>query len=552
MKKRMILFFAALVAAMLVVAGCGAADPPAATPEPAVVEATPEPEATPVPEAELPPDDHEAYGDLIVAIGVMPGALDQTRNDLASALVSQQIYSTLVWLHYDEHGATFVPHPNLATTWHMPDASTVVMTLRDDVFFHDGVQMTAYDVQHSIERATRNPDPRVISGMISHVTVQDDFNFTIHLLFPFVPILNNLGHVIMGIVPRHVPDEVLAEHPIGSGPFMFDYLAIGNYVQFVRNPNYFGEPARVQTLRFNLIPDSDVRVIEVNLGSAHIGNDIMAPHVAVAEASDTATLMRTDNLVMNYIGFNMQPYNNEHMPRPLGEPNPFADWRVRHAINYALDVDAIIDATLFGVGRPLQGFASDVNPDFVPGAAEPFDFNLERALELMEEAGWGPDNRFEANFWYNIGNTVRMQTAEIVQFMLAPIGIDVIVSGLEFTVYLDRCSNFEHCMFTLGWVSVVGDMEYALSIFHSANLGPAGNRFYMRDDEVDRILDAAREETDPARRTELYLEAQRLIRDVAPIALLNQGEIAVHVSDQVAGLILHPGGSHNFSRVFFR
>ena len=494
----------------------------------------------------------DADGNLIVAIMSLPAGLDQTRNDSASALVGRQIYSTLVWLQYDEYEASFSPQPSLATDWYMPDASTVVMRLRSDVYFHDGVQLTAYDVQHSLERSAQVPEAAVVANMISHVTVQDEFNFTIHLEFPFVPIVNNLGHTIMGIVPRHISDEELAEHPIGSGPFMFEYIALGDYVQLSRNPNYWGEPALVETLRFNLIADSSVRVIETDLGSVHIGMDILAPDVASAESSTTATLMRRDNLSMNYIGFNMLPYNTEDMPRPTGEPNPFADWRVRHAINYALDVEAIIDSTLFGLGRPLAGPLSDVNPDFIPGAVEPFDFNLERARELMAEAGW--EDGFDAVFWFNVPNAVREATGVMVQFMLQQININVIdVMGLDWTVYLDRTGNFEHDMFMLGWVSVVGDLDYAFHpIFHSENLGPGGNRFYLNSPELDDILDRARVELDPEVRSQLYIEAQQLLREYAPMALVNQGETAIHVHESVGGLVINPAGHHNFAKVYFR
>ena len=477
-------------------------------------------------------------GDLEVSIMSMPVSLMLNRNDSASAQFNKQVFDTLIHLYYSATDASLRPTPGLAESWEVVDPQTVNMTLRSGVLFHNGAPLTARDVEFSLMRAAVCPEASVVSSMIESVTVHDDLNFTIHLNIPFVPFINNLGHTIMGILhmDSYLEDPLT---PIGTGAFKFDYYVIAEYVRLSRWDQFWGTPAHVDTLTFRSIPASDIRIIEANAGNVHIGMDIQAPDITFAESSTTATTLRRDNLSMNYVGFNMQP------------GSPFEDARVRRAVNYAIDVQAIIDLALHGLGRPLQGVPlSDVNADFAPGIVEPMGYNVARARELMAEAGH--EAGFEANIWYNTGNVVRGTIATMMQFQLAEIGIRLNIQSFEWETYLDMTGNFEHDMFLLGWVSVVGDMDYALHpLFHSSNIGPAGNRFPINSARLDDVLDRARIETNAQQRTQLYHEALRLLDEYLPMALLNQGEFAIQVYNGVGGFVINPAGHHDFSRVFF-
>lgn len=477
-------------------------------------------------------------GDLVVAIMTMPVSMMLDRNDSASSLLANQIYDTLVWLSYDETNSDLTPVPSLATSWDVIDAQTFRFTLREGVTFHNGAPLTSYDVQFSLERAALDPEASVVSNMIDHVEVHDDLNFTIHLNIPFIPFISNLGHTIMGIMHR---DSYLADPdtPVGTGPFQFDSLSIGEYVRLTRFEDHWGTLAHVDSLTFRAIGEGSIRVIEAQGGQVHVGMDIQPADIRAAEASVGATVFRRDNLSMNYIGFNMQ------------EGSPFYNPLVRRAVNYAVDVEAIIEAVFEGLGRPLQGVPlSDVNRDFTPGLVAPINFNINRARELMEEAGYA--DGFSANLWYNAGNMARAAMAEIVGNQLGQINIDVTIDALEWEFYLDRTGNFEHDMFFLGWVSVVGDLDYALHpLFHSSNIGPAGNRFPINSPVLDQLLDDARVETDPAARLAMYQEAMILLDYYLPMVLLNQGEFAVLVNDAVGGFVVNPAGHHSFARVYF-
>jgi peptide/nickel transport system substrate-binding protein len=538
-KKRLIVICLVLVG-IFVFAACGGNDAPAQPDQPTQQEqpAAPTPAPTQPDAPTVGAGQRIEGGELNVSLMSFPPSLTMTRNDSASAQFSKQIFEPLVHLYYSATDASLAPTPGLAESWEFIDGQTLAMRLRPGVLFHNGASLTSADVQFSIHRAMDNPEAAVVTEMIDRIEIVDDLNFIVHLHFPFAAIVSNLGHTITGIL--HM-DSYLAnpEQPVGTGPFMFDYLVIDNYIRLNRFDDYWGTPAIVDTLFFRLIADGSIRVIEADAGNIHISLDIQPAQRRAAEESTTATLLRRDNLSMNYIGFNMSDPDS-----------PFANPLVRRAINYAIDVEGIIEAVFEGVGRPLQGVPlSDVNRDFTPGLVAPMPFDLNRARELMIEAGYA--DGFSGTIWYNIPNTARATIGEMVAGSLRQIGIELTVEGFEWELYLDRTSNFEHDMFILGWVSVVGDLDYALyPLFHSSQLGAPGNRFGLQSARLDDYLDRARVETDPAERIRLFQQAMILLDEYLPMALLNQGEFLVHAHHSAGGFVLNPGGHHSFARVY--
>jgi peptide/nickel transport system substrate-binding protein len=167
----------------------------------------------------------------------------------------------------------------------------------------------------------------------------------------------------------------------------------------------------------------------------------------------------------------------------------------------------------------------------------------------MIEAGY--EDGFSTTIWYNLPNVQRQQIAEMVQFALAPLNIEVEIRGLEWGEYLDRVADGEHDMFILGWVSVTGDADYGLfPLFHSTMYGAAGNRTFWSTPESDDLLERGRMSVDPAERLEIYRELQILLHAEAPWVFLNQGEFLIAASANVNGFTIAPAGHHSFRNVW--
>jgi len=536
MTKRLLLLLSTLIVAVLVMAACGggAADPvtPEATPAPPAAEA----QETPAPEA--PPAEPVGRTHLNVVTSNLAVSMDPVRsNDSASAQVNVQIYDRLFGMDYD----TFEILPQLAINWNMPDAQTVEVELRQGVYFHNGQPMTALDVQWSLERAGASPHMAAVTSPIDSVTIVDDFNVLVHLEVPFAPILRHLAHSGTAIVPHGMEEEELAEHPIGTGPWMFDSLVIGDRLELVRNDNWWNQAALplLETMTIRLISDSPGRLLAVETGEADLAIGLLATEAAPAEAFDNVVVHRRPNLSTVYVGFNTVTY-------------PFDNPLIRRAVNHAVNTQAIVDVVLHGVGAPAQGPIADIVFGFYPIGG--LDFDLDMARALMAEAGY-PDGLPESvDIWWNVPNMIRSDISEIVQHSLREIGIDVNVHGLEWGTILEDLESPDSGwdMFVMGWVSLTGDADYGLfPLFHSSMFGGAGNRTFYYNPEVDRLLELGRSELDESRRLAYYREVLEIIRDDSPWIFINQGEELHASSTDLRGFIVNPGGHQNFSRIWF-
>jgi len=465
-----------------------------------------------------------------LAISMDPSA----SNDSSSAVINKQIYDTLLNQDY----STMEVYPALATSWEQVDAQTVNIAIRQGVYFHNGMPLTARDVQVSLERAAASPGMEPIFGMISHIDVHDNYNLTIHTDIPFAPILRHLAHVGGGIVPADLVESGhdFNEHPIGTGPFQFVNLDIDSRLDLVRNDNFWGDPVHIRELTMRRIPDASIRLVEVQTGHADIALDPAVSDAAVADADPSVVLMRVANMSTNYIGINAARY-------------PFDNPLVRQAINYAIDTEILFNTAMFGVGSPAIGFMAPNTWGFAHGM-EMFSHNLDRARELMIEAGY--PNGFSAEIWWNTETTARGDIAEITQNMLRDINIELSVVGMDWPTYLARTAEGEHDMFVMGWVSLGGDADYGLfPVFHTSMQGAAGNRTFFSHPEVDALLEQARGEMDEAVRLQLYLDIQQLIRDNTTWIPINHGENLAVASPSVRGFTLSPGGHHSFMRAYF-
>jgi len=261
-------------------------------------------------------------------------------------------------------------------------------------------------------------------------------------------------------------------------------------------------------LTFFTIPEASSRLIEVETGAAHIANIIPPDQFSRLQRDPNLAYSRAMTLRLHWLGFNVD------------RGRPLADIRVRQAINHAIDVDAIIRSISQGLGKrpsgPLVGIEGIVN--FPPAR---IDLDLSR--RLLAEAGHA--GGLTLTLWVNAANQIESDMAVIIRNMLAPIGITVNINQTEPATFTSGTTRGDHDMFLHNWGNVTADPDYGLMLFHEAAIGGA-NRHLYRNPEVNRLLDAGRAELNPARRREIYNEAQRLIvNDVVGVYIWQPEEL---------------------------
>ena len=550
MKKRLILLLAALVAVVLVIAACAQpADDPPAPPVEAQPAETPAPEATPEPEpvGTPPPAVATTRTHLDVLTASIAVSMDPIgSNDQPSAEFSRLKYQTLFRLDY----ATFEPNPTvLVESFEFDGPQILHLTIAQGITFQNGDPLTAHDVAFSLTEAGESVEMAILFDVIDHAVAHNDTDVTLYLNIPFAPILAHLAHPGGSITPMNYIQtygrEHFRENPVGSGSFQLVEFVVGSHWTMERFDGYSGHMPVIETITFTIVPDASVRLMEVSAGNADAALGLAPADLAGAEADPNVQLIRLATMGVDLLWINCMP----HADHPRRDHNPFYNPLVRQAINYAIDTEAIWNLVWFGLGNVSH-------TALPPGAwgyvtQEPFTTDINRARELLTEAGYYPAG-FDIEIWWNTPNAQRQQMAEMIGFALAPLNINAEIITLEWGEYLERGGAGEHDLMILGWTTVTGDADYGLyPLFHSSNFGMPGNRSFWYSPELDDLLEAGRAETDPVVRAQIYADALRLIRENPPIVMLRSGGQGIALAADMRNMILNPTLSHNWATVYF-
>ena len=470
---------------------------------------------------------------LFWALPTLPLSLDPAfAMDTASAQVMELVHQRL--FAFDDNMEIV---GQLAADWEFIDNQNLRVQIRENVKFHDGTILTADDVAWSLERAGSSPFAAPMAHVIDSVTVEDAHTVVIHLEEPFAPVLallaNRTGSVLSRAAVERVGEDFHQFEPIGLGSFkVIDYIH-GERIAMIRFDDFWGEAPILESINVVAVHDAIIRADMLLFGEVDIAYGVLADDLRYVP---NVNVLSTFSLGSNYIGFNTQ--------KP-----PFDDVRVRHAIDYAIDMEQIIEAVFGETARALNGPLADAVWGSISTELPQRSYNPERARELLKEAGiW---EGFQITIWTNYAPQ-RIDIAQIVQFFLWDVGLDSVIEILDWGTYLDLTAAGEHDMFILGWAPAAGDADFHLfPLYHSSSWGALGNRTFYRNLEVDRLLEEARAEIDTQRRLALYAEAQRLIFEDAPKIWTNQGELFVGARDNIRGLRLSPNGLHSIAEIYF-
>jgi peptide/nickel transport system substrate-binding protein len=359
---------------------------------------------------------------VTVGMQLEPPILDPTAG--AAAAIDEVVYANVF------EGLTRFAHdgtvePALAESWEVaPDALSWVFNLREGVTFHDGSAFTADDVAFSFDRAMAgdsvNAQKQLFDGIIE-VTPIDDVTLEIALDAPKASLLSNLawGDAVI-VAPESA--ESNGTNPVGTGPFRFAQWVQGDRVELARYGDYWGEPARLETVIFKFISEPTAAFSAMMAGDVDAFPVFPAPENLAQFEADP----RFQVLVGSTEGETVLAMNN-------GRP-PFDDVRVRQAVAHAIDREAIIDGAMFGYGTPIGSHFAPHHPAYVD-LTHLSGHDPERARALLAEAG------------VEDGLTVRLalppptyarRGGEIVASQLRAVGIDPEIVNMEWAQWLEQ------------------------------------------------------------------------------------------------------------------
>ena len=429
-----------------------------------------------------------AQTDITVAIQLEPPNLDPTGG--AAQAIDSVLYSNVFegLTRFDGDGAVV---PGLAKDWDISGDGTVyTFNLNSGVTFHDGTSMDAADVKFSLDRARSEDSTNAQKGLfagITDVTVIDPMIIKVTLDQPNGSFLFNMAWGDAVIVAAESIENI-ASNPIGTGAFEFSDWVQGDRLELVRNDDYWGTPAVLETATFRFISDPTAAFAAVMAEDVDVFVGFPAPENLPQFEADS----RFQVLVGNTEGETILSTNNK-MP-------PFDNLLVRKAVAHAIDRQAIIDGAMFGYGTPIGTHFAPHNPDYVDLLANsPYD--PVKAKAFLAEAGF-PDG-FTTTLKLPPPSYAR-RGGEIIASQLRQIGINAEISNLEWSQWLDEV--FKAKDFGLSIVSHTEPMDIGIY---------ANPEYYFQYDnaEFQALMVDLNATADPAGRTALLAKAQKIISE---------------------------------------
>lgn len=478
------------------------------------------------------PSDTDAVrtgGDLVVGITADPDNLfPWTATQFQSAYVLQNLYGTLT-----EFDADLNVVPGLAESWDVSeDGLTVTFTLREGVTFADGSDFDSADVKYSLDAIRDEATAAVARTSLASVTdvaAPDAGTVVLTLSAPDAALPSNLAVVNLAILSSDDTQQALTTTPNGTGAFAYDTRVANQSISLVRNENYWGDPAPLDSVEFRVIPDEASIVTAMQSGNVQFAvlNDPI-----VAETAQTGT-----------IEVEATPQLSYHALQLNAQRGDLADVNVRLAIQCAIDRQEVLDTAAFGEGEvtgPITSPAFKSDP-----AARPCpERDLDKAAEYLDKAGKS-DGVTIKTIVSQGEYASSVAEAQNLKSQLAEAGITLDLEVLESGAYVDR------------WIAADFDAAVALNGGRPDPDGMYGRYFTstgslnkvagFSSPELDALFTEGRTTSDQAERKAIYDEISQNLEDNAPWIWLFTS-YTYTATDGVEGFVPMANGSLQYLR----
>ncbi|MBC3365232.1 ABC transporter substrate-binding protein [Pseudomonas sp. SWRI154] len=470
-----------------------------------------------------------------------------------------------------ERGGTAVI-PGLATKWDISeDGLSYTFHLREGVKFHTTPyfkptrEFNADDVLFTFNRMINKDDPFrkayptefpyfTDMGMDTNITKidkVDDHTVKFTLKDVDAAFIQNLAMSFASIQSAEYAAQLLKDgkapdinqKPVGTGPFVFKSYQKDSNIRYTGNKDYWKpDDVKIDNLIFAITTDPSVRIQKLKKNECQI---TLFPRPADLKAlKDDKALKMPDQAGFNlgYVAYNV-------MDKVKGDdkPNPLADLRVRQALDMAVNKQQIIDSVYQGAGQlavnampPTQWSYDTIIKDA--------KYDPEKAKALLKEAGVKEGT--EIVLWampvqrpYN-PNAKLM--AEMLQNDWSKIGLKVKITSYEWGEYIKRSKGGENQAMIIGWSGDNGDPDNWLNVLFGCD-SLAGNNFSKWcDKKFDGLVKEAKRTTDQAKRTELYKQAQHVLKDAVPMTPIAHSTVYQPMRANVQDFKISPFGLNSF------
>ena len=430
--------------------------------------------------------------------------------------------------------------PCLATSWDISeDGLTYTFHLREGVRFSNGQPVTAADWEYSIERSLNDGEWSSLIACIADVVVVDDNTIDIVLNTPSGSLLSCLAAFFCVVVPKDyystTDADVLASAPIGCGPFYLDSWVPETNMCFKKNPYYWdiGYPL-ADEINFTVVADDNTRALQLQAGQLDVITGITAPMQVMLAANPEIKLCEFPSTHIEYIGIN---YTSEKLN----------DVRVRQALNYATDCDALIQSVYAGIGSRCTSIVWAEAPHFNPNLPT-YDYDLEKAKELLAEAG---AENLTIRLIITAGATDDLMLATILKDQWSKAGITLDIQQLDGSARREERNGLTYEVLLNYFTSDITDTAENMEMFciyenyDCWHLGWNGEE----QQKAEALVRQAGSTNDEAVRLACYQEAQMIMAEQALIVPMCSVPSTVAMHKNVEGFIQTPLGNYLFNEL---
>jgi len=419
--------------------------------------------------------------------------------------------------------------PDLAESWDVaPDGLSVVFHLRKDVQFHKGYgEMTAEDVKFSYERildpALKSPEKGQWE-QLDHVEIVD--KYTVKLIFKtqkvtlFTSLLPmNTGYIVSQKAVKSLGHEKFGKNPVGTGPYELASWKPKQHVKLQRFDKYWGETPKINNIAFLPIAEDSTCETALKTGEIHIGRSSMINYKSFEKNS-------------KFNVYSKPPFKTYWLGMTVNKA-PFDKIELREAFRYAVNVDTIVEAAFYGTAKRANTVLPPGLPDYWKEAPA-YKQNIKMAKSLMKKGG-KPDG-FTVKLFVPANDAERIM-AEVIKANAAKAGINVIIEVKEIGAFNDAANKGETDAYIQFYTSTI-DPYYIMQWF----AGESWNPSQWRNAEFTNLMKMGNSESDPGKRNQIYVDAQKLIdKDIWAIWLTHGTKSWVAQSNLNIGLI-YPNG----------
>mgnify|MGYP005814719205 CR=1 FL=1 len=475
------------------------------------------------------------YNTLVMIIESSPTNLDpRVGIDAQSERIDDLLFDSLV--RRDDH---FHLQPWLAERWEIPDPLTYIFHLHRGVRFHDGRSLTSRDVKWTLDSLLKGKirsSKTSTYAPITQIDAPDELTLIIHLQRPFASLLWNLSDGAFGVVPDGSGED-FNRHPIGSGPFRFVRAQQDKEVVIERNPDYWSAPAKLERVRFAVIPDATTRALELRKHSADVAiNSLTADTVLALKSDPSLTIEQQPGTIYSYLALNLRD--------PI-----LKDGRVRQAIAYAIDLRPILHYLWRDQAEPAYSVLPPQHWAYTD-AVERYAYNPPLARKLLNEAGYIAYDgvRFHLTMKTSTEESTRLLAA-VLQQQLREVGIALDIRTYEFATFFADITKGAYQLYSMRWIGGNQDPDIFEYIFDSASFPPKrANRSFYSNPRVDELIQEGRSTLDQQQRQAIYREIQEIVaRDLPYINLWTLDNVLVH-TNRVRDVQMNPSGNYEFLR----